>query len=409
MTNEKRIWDYLLERIGNEYGVAGLIGNLYVESNLNPKNLQGSYESRLGFTDESYTQAVDSGTYGNFATDHAGYGLAQWTYHTRKQALFNYARIYGESVGDLGLQLDFLWEELQGYKRVLATLKTAVDVATASNCVMLDYERPANQTEENQRRRASICQTFYDKYHEEKETGNMKIIESILTKNPCYKSGKKITVKGLMLHSVGCPQPSASVFVKKWNNASYNRACVHAFIDGNTGDVYQTLPWNHRGWHCGADGNNTHIGVEMCEPSNLKYTGGSNFTCTDTAKAKEVVTRTYNSAVQLFADLCKQYHLDPLKDGVILSHSEGRKRGIASNHADPEHLWKQLKTGYTMDGFRADVKKAMTEDKPNEPTPDIRYCVQVGAFSKKSNAEKQLEALKKAGFDGYITVKKKTS
>ena len=184
----------------------------------------------------------------------------------------------------------------------------------------------------------------------------MKIIESLLTKNPCYTAGRKITVKGLMLHSVGCPQPSAAVFVRNWNKASYDRACVHAFIDANTGDIHQTLPWNHRGWHGGGSSNNTHIGVEMCEPACIKYTGGATFICSDFAAAKAAVTRTYNAAVELFAMLCKQYGLDPLKDGVIVSHKEGAARGIASNHGDPEHLWNQLGTGYTMNSFRAAVK-----------------------------------------------------
>ena len=206
----------------------------------------------------------------------------------------------------------------------------------------------------------------------------MKIIESLLTNNPCYTAGRKIAVKGLMLHSVGCPQPSAAVFVRDWNKASYDRACVHAFIDANTGDVYQTLPWNHRGWHCASgkkgSGNNTHIGVEMCEPACIKYTSGATFTCSDPAAAKAAVSRTYNAAVELFAMLCKQFGLDPLKDGVIVSHKEGCARGIASNHGDPEHLWNQLGTGYTMNGFRAAVKAAMraggvtTPGTPAKPT-----------------------------------------
>ena len=173
----------------------------------------------------------------------------------------------------------------------------------------------------------------------------MNLIQSILTKNPCYTCGRTITVKGLMLHSVGCPQPSAAVFVKNWNRADYSNACVHAFIDGNTGDVHQTLPWNRRGWHCGDAANNTHIGVEMCEPACIKYTQGATFTCSDPATAKAAATRTYKAAVELFAMLCKKYNLDPLKDGVILSHKEGCARGIASNHGDPEHLWNQLGTG----------------------------------------------------------------
>lgn len=187
----------------------------------------------------------------------------------------------------------------------------------------------------------------------------MEIVESILTNNPCYKAGKKILVKGLMLHSVGCPQPSAEVFVKKWNNADYGRACVHAFIDADSGKVYQTLPWSHRGWHCGGGGNNTHIGVEMCEPPCIKYTKGASFTCADEGRAKEMAERTYRAAVELFAFLCKEYGLNPLADGVIISHKEGHDRGIASGHGDPDHLWRQLNIGYTMDTFRNDVSDAM--------------------------------------------------
>lgn len=218
----------------------------------------------------------------------------------------------------------------------------------------------------------------------------MNIIQSYLTNNPCYKAGRKITVKGLMLHSVGCPQPKASVFVKNWNSASYDRACVHGFIDANTGDIYQTLPWNHRGWHCGSgskgSGNNTHIGVEMCEPATIKYTGGSSFTCSDRAAAQAAAERTYKAAVELFAYLCQQYGLDPLKDGVIVSHREGHARGIASNHGDPEHLWKGLGMSYTMDTFRAAVKAQMSgtaqtpatpAPAPEKPATGVPYLVRV--------------------------------
>jgi hypothetical protein len=231
----------------------------------------------------------------------------------------------------------------------------------------------------------------------------MKIIQSIMTKNPCYTAGKKITVKGLMLHSVGCNQPSAQVFVNSWNTAAHNWSCVHAFIDGNTGDVYQTLPWNHRGWHGGGSSNDTHIGVEMCEPACIKYTNGANFTCSDKATAKAVAQRTYDNAVQLFAHLCKEYKLDPMANGVIVSHAEGYKKGIASGHADPEHLWKGLGMGYTMDTFRKAVKNAMTTTTES----DVLYRVQVGAFSKKANAEAMLKKIKAAGFDAFITTVKK--
>lgn len=182
----------------------------------------------------------------------------------------------------------------------------------------------------------------------------MKIKETFVTKNPCYRSARKLAVKGLMLHSVGTAQPKAEVFVKTFNNISLEK-CVHGFIDGNSGTIYQTLPWNYKAWHCGGTGNDTHIGIEMCEPSTIRYTGGSSFIDNDYKVSRKVVWTTYQSAVELFAYLCRLFGLDPLKD--ILSHAEGHKRGIASNHGDPEHVWK--KYGLTMDGFRADVKKAM--------------------------------------------------
>ena len=221
----------------------------------------------------------------------------------------------------------------------------------------------------------------------------MDITKNILTKNPCYKASKTIKVRGLMLHSVGCSQPSAMAFINSWNTESA-KVCVHGFIDGNTGEVYQTLPWNRRGWHCGGAANGTHIGIEMCEPDCIKYTSGAKFTCSDKARAKEIVKRTYNSAVELFAHLCKKHDLNPLSDGVILSHSEGYKRGLASNHADPEHLWKGLNLPYTTDGFRQDVKAAMNP---------ISYRVQVGNFQNEQNAKNLLTKLKQAGFEGFIT------
>lgn len=235
----------------------------------------------------------------------------------------------------------------------------------------------------------------------------MKLVQSIMTKNPCYTAGRKITVKGLMLHSVGCPQPNASVFIKNWNTPSYGTACVHGFIDGNDGTVYQTLTWNHRGWHCASgpkgSGNNTHIGVEMCEPASIRYTGGSSFTCSNLSAARTSVKKTYEAAVELFAYLCKLYGLNPTADGVIISHREGHARGIASNHGDPEHLWNGLGMGYTMNTFRKDVKEKMQGGtvKPDETKEMYRVrkswedaVSQKGAFHELENAKKCADANK---------------
>ena len=127
MDREQTIWQYLQSKLNNPYGTAGIMGNLYAESGLNPQNLQNSYEKKLGYTDSEYTNAVDSGEYKNFTNDSAGYGLAQWTYWSRKVNLQNFAKDARKSIGDLEMQLDFLWKELQGYKEVLETLKKAKD------------------------------------------------------------------------------------------------------------------------------------------------------------------------------------------------------------------------------------------------------------------------------------------
>ena len=185
----------------------------------------------------------------------------------------------------------------------------------------------------------------------------MKIIQAPATNNPCYYGDGYISPKGLMLHSVGCPQPSAQVFATNYNGNV--GACVHAFIDANNGTTYQLLPWNHRGWHAGGAANDTHIGIEMCESSYISYTSGANFMCSNTTAAKKHAQTAYTAAVELFAYLCKLYKLDPLSQ--ICSHAEGHRKGIATNHADPEHYWTQLGTGYTMDGFRKAVKAKMTD------------------------------------------------
>ena len=164
-TTEEKIWNFLKSKGLNSFAIAGLMGNLYAESGLNPKNLQNSYEKKLGYTDETYTAAVDCGKYTNFAKDAAGYGLAQWTYHTRKAALLAYAKSMGKSVGDLETQLGFLMKELTGnYAGVLSELKKASSVLAASNTVLMKFERPADQSESVQKKRAGYGQTYFDKF-----------------------------------------------------------------------------------------------------------------------------------------------------------------------------------------------------------------------------------------------------
>ena len=225
----------------------------------------------------------------------------------------------------------------------------------------------------------------------------MNLIQCYLKENDCYKTGRTITPKGVMVHSTGANNPKVARYVQPadtdpnkaqlqktigtnknandWNHGGLD-VCTHAFIgklaDGSVGTV-QTLPWNHRGWHAGTGtsggtANNTHIAFEICEDD-----------LTDEGYFRKV----YQEAVELTAMLCKTYNLNPLADGVVICHSEGYQRGVASNHADVMHWFPKF--GKSMDTFRSDVAKILgtSEDKPatekpQEPSGYVTYTVRAG-------------------------------
>jgi len=233
----------------------------------------------------------------------------------------------------------------------------------------------------------------------------MNLRKLIFTSNACYKVGRTITPKGIMVHSTGANNPYLKRYVgpddgllgKNQYNNHWNQdkpggrqVCVHAFIgklaDGTIA-TYQTLPWNHRGWHAGGTANNTHIGFEICE---------------DGLSDSTYFNAVYKEATELCAYLCKEYKLDPMADCVIIGHYEGHKRGIASNHGDPNN-WLP-KHGKSMDTFRAEVKRLLTAtEAPTSTEPKKLYRVQVGAYSVKANADAMLKRVKAAGFtDAFI-------
>ena len=204
----------------------------------------------------------------------------------------------------------------------------------------------------------------------------MNLHKLIFTENACYKAGRKITVKGIMVHSTGANNPWLKRYVgpddgllgknqynNHWNthHPGGREVCVHGFIgklaDGTIA-TYQTLPWDHRGWHAGGSANNTHIGFEICEDG---LTDATYF------------AKVYKEAVELCVYLCKLYGLT---EQNIICHSEGYRKGIASNHGDVMHWFP--KHGKSMDTFRADVKNLLaTTAEPEAPeaeaTPTTEY------------------------------------
>jgi hypothetical protein len=168
-SNEEKIWNYFKSKGLSNAGVAGLMGNLYAESGFRPNNLQNTYEKKLGLSDDEYTAAVDNGTYTNFVRYSAGYGLAQWTYWSLKQDMLEYVKGRNKSIGDLETQVEFLYKELsEDFKKVMSTLKSTTSVREASDSVLLNFERPADQSVTAQLRRASYGQQVFDKYAKEK-------------------------------------------------------------------------------------------------------------------------------------------------------------------------------------------------------------------------------------------------
>lgn len=184
----------------------------------------------------------------------------------------------------------------------------------------------------------------------------MRMYNSILYNNDCYKQGKPLTPKGVMVHSTGVNNSHISRYVQvpggssmHWNKPGIAK-CVHAFIGRWTDGTIATcksLPFDMKGWHSGPgtkpkSANSTHIGFEICE---------------DDLKHEDYFRAVYKEATEFTAYLCGLYGLDPLKDGVVISHHEGHLRGVASNHADIDH-WLKI-YGLTMDNFRNDVAKLM--------------------------------------------------
>lgn len=225
--NEQVIWDYLYKKVQNPYGVAAMMGNLYVESKLNPKNLQGSYERKLGMTDDQYTAAVDNGTYTavDFINDGAGYGLVQWTYWSRKEGLLNMAKSRGVSIGDLSMQLDYLWNEIQKYKTVIDAMKTGNSVRAISDVIAKRYERPKDQSEKALQNRASYGCSFFIKFAKADEIKT----ESKESK-PEFK-GRVIRAK-------------ANVNIRTGNGKAYPKLGVLK--------AWQSVPWiasSQDGWH----------------------------------------------------------------------------------------------------------------------------------------------------------------
>lgn len=374
------------------------MGNLFAESGLIPTNLQNSYESKLGMNDASYTAAVDNGSYTNFTHDSAGYGLAQWTYWSRKQGLFQLCKSRGKSIGDLNTQLDFLYQELTtSYSQLLKILKTTSSVEEASNLVVTQFERPVDQSFDALKQRALYSQRYFNTYSTQKEEmAKMKYSNAnqplvcMMTNSTCYKQTRKMDIKGVLWHSTGANNKTIKRYVQPsendknyqsliakigkntsrtdWNHSSQQagvNAWIGALADGSVAAV-QTLPWNYRPWGCGSG------------PKGSCNTGWIQFEiCEDNLSDPNYFAKVYKEACELTAYLCKTYNINPNGsvnvNGVIvptiLCHQDSYQLGLGSNHADVYHWFK--KYGKDMATVRKDVAALMQSKVIEEDDEDM--------------------------------------
>lgn len=185
-----------------------------------------------------------------------------------------------------------------------------------------------------------------------------------ITKSDVWSSTRTIRPDGLVLHSTAMPGYDAYAIQQNFNRPNRG-ASIHAAVDNVL--VVQCLPWTKRAGHVGSGRggsfNNSHIGVEMCEPRGITYNSNASAIISYNPPAG-YFERIWGNAVELFAMLCMEYGLDPLGRNVIVSHAEAHALGYGDNHADPDH-WLRVE-GRTMDDFRRAVKARIDEKKEDE-------------------------------------------
>ena len=407
-SNDDQIWFFLKSKDFNDYACAGIIGNIFCESGNRPNNLQNSYEKILGMTDEEYTAKVDSGEYTNFVHDSAGYGLCQWTYFSRKQGLLDFIKKRGVSIADLFGQLDWLWCEMSSNQSLVNDLRNCQSVYEATKIFMCRFERPADQSEKAIAKRAEYSQKFYDKYAGSKPqeddtdmgvtysnsplaTDHVDINKNSNARNAtyngvCYNPTGKIT-KITVHHMAGVmgARQCAEMHGRS-SGASAN------YYIGKDGEICLGVDESRRAWTTDSRENDSY--AITIEASNDKT--GEPWTVSD---------KVYNAIIRLCADICQ-------RNGIERINFTGDKSGNFTMHK-----WYQATAcpGTYLSGKFGDLANKINELLGNNPQPQptpqpdddtvTLYCVQVGAFANKANADRLCAELESKGYKPFVVEK----
>ena len=307
-TNEEKIWNYLKSKGLSDYGAAGLMGNLYAESGLRPNNLQNTYEGKFGMADAEYTELVDKGRYTNFVRDSAGYGLAQWTYWSRKEALLAYAKASKKSIGDLEMQLVFLLKELSSYG-LLGILKTVSTVLEASNIVLLEFEKPASMnTAATQVKRAEYGQKYFDKYAKKGSVSSMGFSNSPLATvrmiSPNRTPNRNHAIDTITIHCfVG--QVTAKRGCEVFQPSSKGASCN--YVVGYDGSIGLCVEEKDRSWCTGGyDKNGNPIRVNGVSGKSNDYQAVTIEVASDAKHPYAITEKAMAALIELCTDICRR-------------------------------------------------------------------------------------------------------
>lgn len=384
--SEKTIWKYLKAQGMTDAGVAGLMGNLYAESGLRPNNLQNSYEGKLGMADAEYTEMVDKGSYANFSNDRAGYGLAQWTYPSRKAALLAYAKATGKSIGDLEMQLGFLMKELStGYKAVLNVLKTATSVRTASDAVLLQFERPADQSEARRKQRAEYGQKYFDKYA--KKGGDVmgftnSSLATVRMISPNRTPNRNHAIDTITIHCfVG--QVTAKRGCEVFQPSSRKASCN--YVVGYDGSIGLCVEEKDRSWCSGGtDKKGNPIRVNGISGSSNDYQAVTIEVASDATHPYAITEKAMAALIELCADICRRNGIkqllwkgDKTLVGKVAQQNLTVHRWFANKACPGDYIYERL--GDIAAKVNAKLGVSFAPTTPAIPESKVPYKVRITA------------------------------
>ncbi len=406
MVYERKIWEFFRSKGLNAFAVAGIMGNLYKESNLKPTNLQNTYEKKLGYTDEEYTRAVDNGTYTNFVHDKAGYGLAQWTYYSRKRALYEFCKKQGKSIGDITAQLYYLWKELQGYKNVMQVLKSATSVREASNIVLLEFEAPADQSERVQNERAEQGEIYYKKYKGTESAGNnMGYTNSGLVnctvKSPNHSGRRKHAIDRITPHCV-VGQLTAEGIGSCFPDGQ-GASCNYGI--GKDGRVCLIVDEANRSWCSSSKANDQRaVTIECASGMSEPYTMNNAVYDKLIKLCVDICRRNGKKKLLWFGDKNKTLNYEPKEDEMILTvHRWFANKSCPGN-------WLYSRMGDLANKVTAELGGNSTGESNGQKPGKVKYRVrktwedtksQKGAFVNLENAKRCADKYKLTVYDEY--------